>query len=96
MAHDLKETFSILRKFWMKLNLAKCTSGVCYGKFFGFMINHQGIKQIKKKKDQGRNEHGNSIKAQATSVSLWKNSYTQSNYALIQRQVYAILQNFKA
>ena len=36
---DLKETFSTLRKYNMKLNLAKCIFAVASGKFLGFMVS---------------------------------------------------------
>ena len=41
---DLREMFSLLRKYHMKLNPAKCAFGVGSGKFLGFMVNHRGIK----------------------------------------------------
>ena len=41
---DLKETFSDLRLYNMKLNPEKCTFGVEAGKFFGFMVSRWGIK----------------------------------------------------
>ena len=41
---DLKETFSILRKYNMKLNPAKCVFVVALGKFLGFLVSQQGIK----------------------------------------------------
>ena len=34
---DLQETFTILKKYQMKLNPNKCTFGVAFGKFLGFM-----------------------------------------------------------
>ena len=40
---DLKETFSTLRKYNMKLNPAKCVFIVASGKFLGFMVSQQGI-----------------------------------------------------
>ena len=40
---DLKETFSTLRKYNMKLNPAKCVFAVVSGKFLGFMVSQQGI-----------------------------------------------------
>ena len=40
---DLREMFALLRKYHMKLNLAKCAIGVGSRKFLGFMVNHQGI-----------------------------------------------------
>lgn len=40
---DLRETFATLRKYRMKLNLAKYTFGVTLGKFLGFMVSCQGI-----------------------------------------------------
>jgi len=40
----LQETFDILRKHNMKLNLEKCTFGVSSGKFLGFMVSQRGIK----------------------------------------------------
>lgn len=39
----LTKTFAILRKYRMKLNLAKCASGVNSSKFLGFMVSHGGI-----------------------------------------------------
>ena len=35
---DLKETFSTLRKYNMKLNPAKCIFAIASGKFLGFMV----------------------------------------------------------
>ena len=40
---DLRETFDNLRKFRMKLNLAKCTFGVPAGKLLGFLVSSLGI-----------------------------------------------------
>ena len=42
VAH-LSDTFAVLRKYQMKLNLQKCAFGVASGKFLGFMVNHRGI-----------------------------------------------------
>ena len=42
---DLKETFSTLREYNMKLNPAKCVFVVASGKFLGFMVSQQGIKE---------------------------------------------------
>lgn len=39
----LAKMFSILRVYKMKLNLNKCTFGVASGKFFGYMVNQNGI-----------------------------------------------------
>ena len=41
---DLKETFDTLRKYQMRLNLAKCVFRVSSGKFLGFMVSQRGIK----------------------------------------------------
>ncbi|KAL0462137.1 UNVERIFIED_CONTAM: hypothetical protein Slati_0101300 [Sesamum latifolium] len=40
---DLEETFSVLRKYKLKLNLAKCAFGVQGGRFLGFMVTQRGI-----------------------------------------------------
>ncbi|XP_077251991.1 uncharacterized protein LOC143891254 [Tasmannia lanceolata] len=40
---DLRETFQVLKKHSMKLNLTKCTFGVSSGKFLGFMVSQRGI-----------------------------------------------------
>ena len=40
---DLKETFSDLRLYNMKLNPEKCTFGVEARKFLGFMLSRRGI-----------------------------------------------------
>ena len=36
---DLKETFSTLHKYNMKLNPAKCDFTIASGKFLGFMVS---------------------------------------------------------
>jgi hypothetical protein len=36
---DLWETFANLRRFWMKLNPAKCTFDVPAGKLLGFLVS---------------------------------------------------------
>ena len=40
---DLKETFSALCKYNIKLNPAKCVFAIASGKFLGFMVSQQGI-----------------------------------------------------
>ena len=40
---DLKETFSTLRKYNMKLNPTKCVFVVASRKFLGFMVSQRGI-----------------------------------------------------
>ena len=40
---DLKESFSILCKYNMKLNPAKCVFVVASGKFLGFMVSQRGL-----------------------------------------------------
>ncbi|KAL0458917.1 UNVERIFIED_CONTAM: Pro-Pol polyprotein [Sesamum latifolium] len=40
---DLEETLSVLRKYKLKLNPAKCTFGVQGGRFLGFMVTQRGI-----------------------------------------------------
>ena len=40
---DLKETFSTLHKYNMKLNPKKCVFFVTSGKFLGFMVSQRGI-----------------------------------------------------
>ncbi|KAL0411345.1 UNVERIFIED_CONTAM: hypothetical protein Slati_3724200 [Sesamum latifolium] len=40
---DLEETFSILRKYRLKLNPAKCMFRVRQGRFLGFMVTQRGI-----------------------------------------------------
>ncbi|KAL0438976.1 UNVERIFIED_CONTAM: hypothetical protein Slati_2380600 [Sesamum latifolium] len=41
---DLEETFSVLRKYRLKLNPSKCAFGVRGGCFLGFMVTQRGIK----------------------------------------------------
>ena len=36
---DLQETFATLKQYQMKLNPSKCTYGVAFGKFLGFMVS---------------------------------------------------------
>nr|XP_023929841.1 uncharacterized protein LOC112041170 [Quercus suber] len=40
---DLKETFTTLKQYHMKLNPNKCVFGVASGKFLGFMVSRRGI-----------------------------------------------------
>ncbi|KAL0447246.1 UNVERIFIED_CONTAM: hypothetical protein Slati_1852500 [Sesamum latifolium] len=40
---DLEETFSVLRKYKLKLNPAKCAFGVQGGRFLGFIVTQRGI-----------------------------------------------------
>jgi hypothetical protein len=40
---NLEETFSILRRFWWKLNLTKYVFGVPSGKLLGFIVSNWGI-----------------------------------------------------
>ncbi|KAL0361193.1 UNVERIFIED_CONTAM: Retrovirus-related Pol polyprotein from transposon [Sesamum radiatum] len=40
---DLEKTFSVLRKYKLKLNPAKCAFGVQGGYFLGFMVTQRGI-----------------------------------------------------
>ena len=51
LAHldDLKETFTTLKQYQMKLNPAKCIFGVASGKFLGFMVSQRGIEANSKK-----------------------------------------------
>ena len=37
---DLKDVFSVLRKYRLRLNASKCSFGVSSGKFLGYMITH--------------------------------------------------------
>ena len=41
---DLRNIFEILRKHKLHLNASKCSFGVGSGKFFRYMVTHQGIK----------------------------------------------------
>ena len=40
---DLMRTFSILRKYQLNLNAAKCAFGVSSGKFLGHLVTRRGI-----------------------------------------------------
>ena len=40
---DLGVTFNILRKHKLRLNASKCSFGVGFGKFLGYMVPHRGI-----------------------------------------------------
>ena len=45
LAHldDLRETFTTLKRYQMKLNPSKCVFGVALGKFLDFMVSQRGI-----------------------------------------------------
>ena len=51
LAHldDLKETFTNLKRYQMKLNPSNCVFGVASGKFLGFMVSQRGIEANPKK-----------------------------------------------
>ena len=38
-----EKAFSLLRKYKVKLNPKKCTFGVAYGKFLGYLVTQRGI-----------------------------------------------------
>ena len=40
---DLEVIFGILRKHKLRLNAFKCSFGVGFGKFLGYMVTHKGI-----------------------------------------------------
>ena len=40
---DLRVIFDILRKHKLHLNASKCSFGVGFGKFLGYMVTHRGI-----------------------------------------------------
>ena len=40
---DLENIFRILRKYKLHLNAAKCSFGIGFGKFLGYMVTHCGI-----------------------------------------------------
>ena len=40
---DLVNIFEILRKHKLCLNTSKCSFGVSFGKFLGYMVTHRGI-----------------------------------------------------
>ena len=40
---DLRETFTTLKRYQMKLNPSKCVFGVALGKFLDFMVSQRGI-----------------------------------------------------
>ena len=40
---DLINIFEILRKHKLCLNASKCSFGVSFGKFLGYMVTHRGI-----------------------------------------------------
>ena len=41
--NDLGDIFEILRKHKLRLNVSKCSFGVGFGKFLGYMVTHRGI-----------------------------------------------------
>ena len=41
--NHLKEMFSLLRHHRLRLNLAKCASGISLGNFLGFLVDQRGI-----------------------------------------------------
>ncbi|KAL0463074.1 UNVERIFIED_CONTAM: hypothetical protein Slati_0195000 [Sesamum latifolium] len=58
---DLKETFSVLKKYRLKLNPGICAFGVQGGHFLGFMVTQRGIEanpfKIKVIRHEGASQH---------------------------------------
>ncbi|KAM1257938.1 hypothetical protein ACFX2J_037435 [Malus domestica] len=46
---NLSETFTVLKRYRMRLNLNKCAFGIGSGKFLGFMISQRGVEANPKK-----------------------------------------------
>ncbi|CAA7030114.1 unnamed protein product [Microthlaspi erraticum] len=42
-ARQLRECFTIINKYGMKLNPAKCSFGVASGEFLGYLVTERGI-----------------------------------------------------
>ena len=40
---DLEIIFGVLREHKLRLNASKCSFGVGFGKFLGYMVTHRGI-----------------------------------------------------
>ena len=70
IAH-FSDTFVVLRKYQMKLNLLKCAFRVAFGKFLDFMVNHRGIE-------------ANPEKTQAL-IDMWSPSKTKEVQSLTRR-----------
>ena len=70
VAH-LIDTFKILRAYCMKLKPLKCTFGVAFKKFLGFMVNQRGIE-------------ANPVKVQAL-IDMRSPSKTKEVQSLIER-----------
>ncbi|KAL0451570.1 UNVERIFIED_CONTAM: hypothetical protein Slati_1135100 [Sesamum latifolium] len=62
---DLEETFSVLRKYKLKLNPGKCAFGVQRGRFLGFMVTQRRIEanpsKIKAILDMKAPSNGNEV-----------------------------------
>ena len=41
--NDFRNIFEVLRRHKLRLNASKCSFGVGFGKFLGYMITHHGI-----------------------------------------------------
>lgn len=52
VSEDVKETFRILERVKMKLNLGKCTFGVEEGQFLGYYVTIEGIQPNPVKVDE--------------------------------------------
>ncbi|KAL0401563.1 UNVERIFIED_CONTAM: hypothetical protein Slati_4186200 [Sesamum latifolium] len=73
---DLEETFSVLRKYKLKLNPAKCAFGVQGGRFLGFMVTQRESRPILSKSKHYRYE--SSYLPQRSTKADREDSCTQS------------------
>ncbi|RDY05199.1 hypothetical protein CR513_10981, partial [Mucuna pruriens] len=55
----MQKLFERMRKYWLRLNPAKCTFGVGMGKLFGFIVNKIGIELDRNKESIGGIHGGN-------------------------------------
>ncbi|KAL0336473.1 UNVERIFIED_CONTAM: hypothetical protein Sradi_4859200 [Sesamum radiatum] len=76
---DLQETFAVLRKYRLKLNLGKCTFEVNGGHLLGFMVTQQGVEanlaQIKAILDIGPPTNINEVQRLTGRMAALSRSY---------------------
>ena len=75
IAH-LAEAFQILKEYNMKLNPAKCASGVSVEKILGFYIQ-QPRNRGKPRQDKSCARHATTLEHKRSPTPNWKNSYAK-------------------
>ncbi|PNX89864.1 gag-pol polyprotein [Trifolium pratense] len=90
---DLADILNLVRKYYMRLNPAKCSFGVQVGKFLGFMLTNRGI-EANLKKCQAIIDMRSPSSVKEVQQFTGKNSFIQI-FVVCRREVFSLLHIFE-